>query len=244
DLLDLIQRYRQHYPDATPELQKLAEEMDLEFLIQDLPKILNSMHIGADRIRQIVLSLRNFSRLDESDMKSVNLHEGIESTLLLLQHRLQRKGSSSIEVVKEYGNLPLVECYVGQLNQVLMNILSNAIDAIEGYNHQQTHKLLQKSEQSQPVFGIVRICTETLSNNWVRIRIIDNGPGMSEDVHSKLFDPFFTTKPIGTGTGMGLSISYQIVVNKHSGYLRCESAPGQGAEFIVEIPVQQKTKFS
>ncbi|MBD2036730.1 AAA family ATPase [Leptolyngbya sp. FACHB-321] len=244
DLLDLIQRYRQQYPHATPELQKLAEEMDLEFLIQDLPKILNSMHVGADRIRQIVLSLRNFSRLDESDMKSVNIHEGIESTLLLLQHRLQRKGSSSIEVVKEYGNLPLVECYVGQLNQVIMNILSNAIDALEIYNQQQTHKLLQKSEQPQPVFGIVRICTETLSNDWVRIRIIDNGPGMSEEVRSKLFDPFFTTKPIGAGTGMGLSISYQIVANKHRGHLQCESAPGQGAEFIVEIPVQQKTKFS
>ena len=244
DLLDLIQRYRQHYPNAVPELQKLVEEMDLEFLIQDLPKILNSMHVGADRIRQIVLSLRNFSRLDESDMKSVNIHEGIESTLLLLQHRLQRKGSASIEVVKEYGNLPLVECYVGQLNQVLMNILSNAIDSLEGYNHQQqTHKLLQQSEQPQPVFGVVRICTETLNNNWVRIRIIDNGPGMSEDVRSKLFDPFFTTKPVGAGTGMGLSISYQIVVSKHSGYLRCESAPGQGAEFIVEIPVQQQTKL-
>ncbi|MEP0873222.1 trifunctional serine/threonine-protein kinase/ATP-binding protein/sensor histidine kinase [Trichocoleus desertorum AS-A10] len=241
DLLELIQRYRQHYPHTPPELQNLAEEMDLEFLIQDLPKILNSMRIGADRIRQIVLSLRNFSRLDESDMKSVNIHEGIESTLLLLQHRLQRKGSLGIEVVKEYGDLPFVECYVGQLNQVFMNIFSNAIDALEGCDQrQQACELLQRSDRSESVLGIIRICTETLSNDWVRIRVIDNGIGMSEDVRSKLFDPFFTTKPVGAGTGMGLSISYQIVANKHNGHFRCESAPGQGAAFIVEIPVRQK----
>ncbi len=149
-----------------------------------------------------------------------------------------------MNIVKEYGNLPLVECYVGQLNQVLMNILSNAIDVLESYNQQQTHKSLQQTDRPQPVLGVIRICTETRSNDWVRIRIIDNGPGMSEDVRSKLFDPFFTTKPVGAGTGMGLSISYQIVTNKHSGYLRCESAPGQGAAFIVEIPVHQKTQPS
>jgi predicted ATPase/signal transduction histidine kinase/tRNA A-37 threonylcarbamoyl transferase component Bud32 len=245
DLLELIQCYQQHHPNADPEIQNLAEEIDVEFLMQDLPKILSSMRVGADRIRQIVLSLRNFSRLDEADMKLVNIHEGIESTLLLLQHRLQQTGTVSIEIVKEYGDLPLVECYAGQLNQALMNILSNAIDALEECDrHPQTCKSLQNSEQAHSRSGVVRICTETLPNNWVSIRIVDNGPGMGEEVRSKVFDPFFTTKPVGAGIGMGLSISYQIVANKHSGHLRCKSEPGNGAEFIVEIPVQQKTEVS
>ncbi|MEW5861226.1 MAG: PAS domain S-box protein [Cyanobacteriota bacterium] len=229
DLLNLLQLYKQHYPNPVPEIQDEIEAIDLDFVVEDLPKILGSMKMGTDRIRQIVLSLRNFSRLDEAAMKAVDIHEGIDSTLLILQNRLRAASNyPSIEIVKEYGNLPPVECYAGQLNQVFMNLLNNGIDALE----------------TQPEPRIITIRTEvgrgkSLSSPYVLIRIADNGPGMTEQVKARLFDPFFTTKPVGKGTGLGLSISYQIVVEKHGGILKCISAPGQGAEFWIEIPISQ-----
>ncbi len=217
------------YPHPALEIQAKEEAIELEFLLEDLPKILSSMQMGAERICQIVLSLRNFSRLDESEMKLVDIHEGIDSTLLILQNRLKANGENpAIEVIKEYGILPRVECYAGQMNQVFMNILSNAIDALEDK--------IRGEEYPSPC---IWIRTEVRVGNQVAICIADNGPGMMEAVRDKLFDPFFTTKPVGKGTGLGLSISYQIVIEKHGGQLRCISAPRQGAEFVIEIPIRQ-----
>ena len=227
NLFNLVKLYAKHYPQPVLEIQKEVEEIELEFLMEDLPKILESMKIGAERIREIVRSLRSFSRLDEAEMKMVDIHEGIDSTLLILQNRLKAKAErSEIQVVKAYSRLPPVKCYPGQMNQVFMNILMNAIDALDNY------------KQEQP--KTITICTEVVDvNSHIVIRIEDNGPGMTEDVKAQLFDPFFTTKPIGQGTGLGLSISYQIVVEKHGGQLQCISAPGEGTEFIIEIPIRQ-----
>lgn len=234
DLLELVRLYQQYYPQAAAEIQEHSEAMDLDFLLADLPKMLSSMKTGAERIREIVVSLRNFSRHDEADVKPVDIHEGIESTLLILQNRLKGKpGHPDIQVIKEYGNLPLVECYAGQMNQVFMNILVNAIDALDSYNEQRSALAIRENPST------ITIRTEMVNRNYVAIRIADNGPGMTEEVNKRLFDPFFTTKPVGKGTGLGLSISYQIVVQKHGGWLKCVSAPGEGAEFFIEIPVRQ-----
>ena len=252
DLLELISLYQLQYPQINKEIDSKAEEMDLEFLAEDLPKIMSSMQVGAERIRSIVLSLRNFSRLDHSEMKPVNLHEGIDSTLLILQHRLKANGNfSGIEVIKNYQELPLVECYAGQMNQVFMNILSNAIDALVDNNRESRE--VQVEEISHPKFGemghesnsqfsssTIRISTKLLpEKSHVVICIGDNGSGMSEDVKKRIFDPFFTTKPVGKGTGLGLAISYQIIVQKHGGMMKCISEPGKGTEFWIEIPLQQ-----
>jgi len=225
DLLDLVQLYQQYYPTADAQIQSQIAAIELDFIQEDLPKMLGSMQTGAERIRQIVLSLRNFSRLDEAEMKPVNIHDGIDSTLLILQNRLKiQSAKHSILVIKEYGNLPLVECYPGQLNQVFMNLLCNAIDALE--------------EVANPNSQIT-IRTEVSHPDTITVRIADNGPGISSEVRARLFDPFFTTKPVGKGTGLGLSISYQIVVDKHGGILKCESVPGQGTEFCIHLPVKQ-----
>jgi signal transduction histidine kinase len=232
DLLDLVHLYQQHYPNPAPEIEEQIAAIELDFLIEDLPKILSSMNVGAERIRQIVLSLRNFSRLDEAQMKQVDIHEGIDSTLLILLHRLKAYGGHpGIEVIKEYGDLPLVECYAGQLNQVFMNILSNAIDALNSYNQQ------RQLEEVKAHPSTITIRTLVLNPDYIAVGIADNGPGMTQDVRSRIFDPFFTTKPVGKGTGLGLSISYQIVVEKHGGSLRCQSELGQGTEFWIEIPI-------
>jgi two-component system, NtrC family, sensor kinase len=224
DLMALIKLYQQYYPTPCPEVQTQVVKLDAAFLLQDLPLILASIQSGSERIREIVLSLRNFSRLDESEMKFVNIHEGIDSALLILQNRLNvDRHRPEIQVLKEYGDLPTVECYAGQINQVLMSLLVNAIDAID---------------EVHPEFPQIQIRTQLLSEQ-IAIHIIDNGSGISEAAQSKLFDPFFTTKPVGSGTGMGLAISYQIVVEKHQGQLLCHSQPGQGAEFVVKIPVCQ-----
>lgn len=241
DLLELVELYQQTYPQPHDQIDKKIIESDLNFMTGDLPKILHSMKVGADRIRQIVLSLRNFSRLDEAEMKPVDIHEGIDSTLMILQSRLKVKPDRpAIEVIKEYSDLPPVECYVGQLNQVFMNILSNAIDALDSCNSQRHLK-----DTLNP-HGCITIRTKLVTNNAlpihskrVVIQIQDNGPGMTQQVKQQLFNPFFTTKPTGQGTGLGLSISYQIVVDKHGGFLQCFSQPGQGAEFWIEIPVWQ-----
>jgi signal transduction histidine kinase len=234
DLLALIDLYQQDAVRATPEIQDKIEEIDLDFLREDLPKTLSSMKMGSERISELVLTLRNFSRLDDAQMKPVNIHEGIDSTLLILRDRLKEKsGHSAIAIVKEYGSLPLVECYAGQLNQVFMNILSNAIDALHQQNSDSSKEAI---ENHRPT---ITIRTQVLESDQVRISIKDNGPGMAESVKGKIFDPFFTTKEVGKGTGLGLSISYQIVTEKHDGQLQCISAPGQGAEFLFEIPIRQ-----
>ena len=233
DLLNLIRVYQQHYPEPVPEVKAAIDRIDLAFLLEDLPKILDSMKLGTNRIRSIVQSLRTFSRVDEAEMKPVSLHEGIDSTLLILQSRLKSApGRVAIQIVQEYGQLPEVDCYPGQLNQVFMNILANAIDVLEEYNQQRT------AEEIQDNPATIRIRT-AIEGEQAIIRISDNGPGIPEDVQVRLFDPFFTTKPVGKGTGLGLSISYQIVVEKHNGRLLCNSGLGQGTEFVIEIPLYQ-----
>ncbi|NJK70397.1 MAG: PAS domain S-box protein [Microcoleus sp. SU_5_3] len=233
DLLNLIELYQNHYPEPVVEIQEETEAIELNFLVEDLPKLLSSMKVGADRIQQIVASLRTFSRMDEAEMKEVNIHDGIDSTLMILQHRLKAKHNHpEIQVIKAYGKLPLVECYAGQLNQVFMNILSNALDALE------ERDLRRSADELREQPSHIRIRTEMSPSGKVIIRIADNGPGMTESVCNRLFDPFFTTKPVGKGTGMGLSISYQIVTERHGGSLHCNSSPGQGAEFAIEIPLK------
>jgi signal transduction histidine kinase len=229
DLLNIVDLYQQHSPHRSPEIAEKTDEIDLDFLAKDLPKMLASMKVGTERIRQIVLGLRNFSRHDEAELKKVDIHEGIDSTLLLLQHRLKSdRASPNIEIIKDYGNLPKVECYAGQLNQVFMNIINNSIDAL--------------SEATGNEKGKIWIRTSINESDWVVVAIADNGPGMPQEVQQRIFDPFFTTKPVGKGTGLGLSISYQLVVEKHNGQLKCISAPGEGAQFIIEIPVRQKSR--
>ncbi|MEG4485529.1 CHASE domain-containing protein [Microcoleus sp. D2_18a_B4] len=241
ELLELVEIYQQQYPNPTPEVQAKLKDIDLEFISEDLPKILKSMNMGAERISQIVLSLRNFSRLDEAAMKSVDIHQGIDSTLMILDSRLKPKGDfPGIKLIKEYGNLPLVECWAGQLNQVFMNVLSNAIDVLSDAENQ---KRLENNASTSAFLPTILIRTELLSSNCVCVRIADNGTGMTENVKKRLFDPFFTTKPVGKGTGLGLSICYQIV-DKHQGSLRCVSAPGEGTEFWIEVPVRQQSKQS
>ncbi|MEH2459108.1 GAF domain-containing protein [Nostoc sp.] len=240
DLLELLDLYQATCPNATAAIEEKMEAMDFDFIRQDLPSLLSSMRMGAERIRQIVLSLRNFSRLDEAEMKPVDIHEGIDNTLLILKSRLKLTSAKfEIQVIKAYENLPPVDCYAGQLNQVFMNLLGNAIDALD--------------ETPNP---IITIETELISRqksdsshlsqlsyaDSVVIRIRDNGSGMTETTQQKLFNPFFTTKPIGKGTGLGLSISYQIVVEKHGGILKCSSELEKGSEFWIQIPVEPLLK--
>jgi two-component system, NtrC family, sensor kinase len=234
DLLNLIALYQEIYGDNHPKIQNLAAEIDLNFLVEDMPKIINSMEIGTQRIRDIVLSLRNFSRMDESGCKEVNVHDGIESTLLILQHRIKANSEQpEIKIIRDYGNLPNIECYAGQLNQVFMNILVNAIDALEESNINLTFADIQATPNQ------ITIMTKVIDKQWIEIKISDNGKGMSEDVKNRIFDPFFTTKAIGKGTGMGMAISYQIITEKHHGKLKCSSHIGEGTEFIIQIPSKQ-----
>ncbi len=230
DLLELVMLYQQYHSPPALAVEKHLENIDLDFLIEDLPKLLASMKMGAERIREIVKSLRNFSRLDEGEKKPVDIHEGIDSTLLILQHRLKAQSERrAITVEKDYGTLPKIECYAGLMNQVFMNIISNAIDALES-------ELNQNSETSKA--PVIRISTKIYPDNFLVISIADNGPGIPLEIQQRLFDPFFTTKPVGKGTGLGLSISYSIIVEKHRGQLKCISEIGQGTEFMIQIPLQ------
>ncbi len=231
DVLALLKLYQEYYGQHHPQIQAKMEAINLDFLLKDLPKVLESMQVGAERVRQIVLSLRNFSCSDRMLMESVDLHEGINSTLLILQNRLKaRYNRPGIEVIRDYGELPSVECYAGQLNQVFMNLLSNAIDALEDVPDR---------------FGCITIRTRINSDrSSIIIQIADNGPGITPEIKAQLFDPFFTTKPIGKGTGLGLFISHQIVVEKHGGLLTCESVLDKGTEFCLEIPLRLSPSLS
>ena len=310
DLLELIDLYQQNYPTPDAEIQSHIEEIELGFVKEDLPKIMSSMQSGAERIRSIILSLRNFARLDESEKKLVNIHDGINSTLLILKNRLNLVTglatgikSEEIQIIKNYGDLPLVECYPGHLNQVFMNVLNNAIDSIEisilsnswiAQNKQLSHTVLDmkkwshihskttlnisskitnnnrqtslenlgysrkywvvnSNKNSNQILDLAKqnhreklkkptisISTEIVDNNFICIRIGDNGLGMNEQISKQIFDPFFTTKPVGKGTGLGLAISYKIIVEKHGGNIQCNPALGEGCEFVIQIPVKLK----
>jgi signal transduction histidine kinase len=240
ELLELLALYHQTYPNPEFSLSDRVAALDCNFLVEHFPKMLTSMQMGVERIRQIVLSLHNFLRPDEAELQLVNIHDGIDSILLMLQHRLKpRSNFPGIRIVKNYGQLPPIECYPSQLSQVFMNILSNAIDALE-----------EVQESSEDWINLAEPCQQiTIHTGFIPdfqtgvaraiIRIADSGPGIAQSAQNKLFEPFFTTKPIGKGTGLGLSISYQIIVEQHGGVLECYSQPGEGTEFWIEIPFHQ-----
>jgi signal transduction histidine kinase len=229
DLMRLVHAYQGYYPEPGDEIQTLLEDMDYEFLTQDLEKMLASTRLGVERIIQIILSLRNFSRQDQAEMRLANLHEGIDSTLLILGHRIKQ----GIEIIKQYGELPPIECYPAQLNQVFMNILNNAIDALE-----ENSTLANPQDSAHTGCGKkIFIQTQRQDENRVEVRIRDTGVGIPADILDQLFTPFFTTKPVGKGTGLGLSICQQIIKN-HQGSLQVVSQPGQGTEFIIQLPIE------
>ncbi len=232
DLVQLICLYQQSYPQPNREIQNFIAKIELDFLIQDLQSLIGSMEAGTNRISDIILSLRNFSRLDEAEMKDVDVHEGIESTILILQNRIS---STGIKLDRNYGELPPVDCYPSQLNQVFYHLLNNAIDALQIPENSDL-EILSDFNQAQPT---ISISTEVLCNNRISIRIRDNGIGMTSETKKRLFDPFFSNKVTGKGTGLGLSISYQIVVETHSGVLNFTSDLGKGTEFLIEIPIYQ-----
>jgi two-component system, NtrC family, sensor kinase len=235
DLLELIDLYESHCCEVPPQIQDKIEEIELEFLKDDLPKILSSMKTGTTRIRHIVRSLQLFSRLDEADCKFADLNEGLESTSILMGSRLQGNGDRPpIQTIVEYGNLPSIECYPGQMNQVFMNILANAVDTLE--------EALSSSSKPQNYVPTIWVGTEVQLNDdrspkSIVVRIADNGLGIPEAIRHRVFDPFFTTKPVGKGTGLGMSVSHSIVVEQHQGKLTCNSVLGEGTEFTIEIPV-------
>ncbi|HLO84460.1 MAG TPA: ATP-binding protein [Nostocaceae cyanobacterium] len=237
NLLNLIKLYQENHYPAIPQIKAYSQEIDLDFIQADLPRLLESIKKGATRLQKIVSLLRNFSRVDEAGIKKVDIHEGIDSTLMILRSSLQ--GSEEyrqIQIIKEYAKLPPVECYPKQVNQVFMNVLNNAIDAI----HQLAKTSLSSGEDYQ---GKITIRTESINSNQIIIRIIDNGCGMTEQIQQKMFDPFFTTKPIGQGIGLGLWVSYQII-NSHGWHLECISSPMEGTEMQIHIPVNIQLKSS
>ncbi|MCU0550177.1 MAG: response regulator [Leptolyngbya sp. Prado105] len=227
DLILLLDSYREFYPEPHPSIASLLEDIEIDYVKEDLPKLVSSMRLGTDRIYDLALSLRNFSRLDEKGCTTVDIHDGIESTLLILQHRLKANAlCSEIRVIRDYQKPCLVECYPSQLNQVFLNVLGNAIDALEETCIVDSHPTIT-----------IRTCIS--APNWVSITIADNGFGIPEDIQAKLFESFFTTKPIGKGTGLGLSISQHIITEKHHGKIECFSTVGQGTEFVIQIPIHQ-----
>ncbi len=255
-LIEHLELYQEYCRETAPKIEEHAQDIDLEYLVKDLPKIISSMKVGVDRIRSLSVSLRNFYRADSSHKLAVNIHEGIDSTLLILGHRLKANADRpAIEVIAEYGNLPLVKCYPGQLNQVFMNLIANAIDALEegewarakGNRQSGTGKNDSTNDElpipNDPLpIPTIRIRTEAIEGDWVAVRIADNGCGMTPEVKQRLFEPLFTTKPVGKGTGLGLSISRQIVEEKHGGRLTCISQKGQGSEFAIELPIHQASE--
>ncbi|WP_017714998.1 GAF domain-containing protein [Kamptonema formosum] len=257
DLIDLLNLYMKHYPQAVPEIRQESEAMDLEFVIEDLPKLLNSMKVGAERICDLVQALRNFARLDEAEMKPVNIHDGLDSTLLILSNRLKPKPDRpGIQVIKDYGDLPLVECYAGQLNQVFINLLANAINALEDWDKHRKPAQIKaapsqitiRTEMGRGAHGVAHgedekslissASSQVARAQTVRIAIADTGPGIPEEVRRRHFSPDFTPLPAAKNTGLGLAISSQIVVEKHGGHFQCISQPGCGTEFWIEIPIK------
>ncbi|MCT7952817.1 HAMP domain-containing histidine kinase [Ancylothrix sp. C2] len=236
-VLKVLETYQSVYPSKNPALENVLEETEIDFVLEDLPRLVESMKVGAERIRELVLNLRNFYRLDEAQMKEADLNAGIESTLVMLHNRYKQK----IEVIKQFGDLPPVECHINQLNQVFMNLLGNAIDAL-------LVKELQCCEENNKTSVSdkkkIAITTQKIAEDKVSITISDNGLGISAEVKNRVFEPFFTTKPIGVGTGLGLSISHQIVTQTHGGKIYCFSTPGEGSTFVVELPIHQSQKLA
>ncbi|WP_298907131.1 response regulator [uncultured Nostoc sp.] len=232
EIVNLLYLYQKYLPEPPNEIQNAIQQSDLNFLLNDLSKIIQSMQVGTDRVTEIVSYLNNFSRHREAGKKLANLHEGLESTLLILGHRFKQNANyPAIQLIKEYGDLPLIECFAGEINQVFMNLISNAIDAIEEIYK---NKYLGTNYQ---YYGVIKIKTEVIGEQVI-LRIADNGSGISKAEQTKIFDAFYTTKPVGKGTGLGLSIAYQIVVNNHHGKLTYHSQPGEGIEFILELPIR------
>ncbi|MCL6751122.1 hybrid sensor histidine kinase/response regulator [Nostoc sp. CCCryo 231-06] len=233
DMINIINLYQQHYPNPVPEIKEEIAAIDLKYMLSDLPNLISSMKEGVQRIRDISISLRTFSRADSDRKVSCNIHDGIDSTIMILKHRLKAsEHHPDIQVIRDYDNLPEIECFIGQLNQVFMNLLANAIDALEESNIGRTYIEIEANPNQ------VLIQTSLIENKkHILIRIKDNGVGMSSDVQQKIFDHLFTTKAVGQGTGLGLSIARQIVVEKHGGTLEVNSAPGQGSEFIIKLPI-------
>jgi len=233
DLINLIDLYQEHYPQPVAEISEEIEAIDLEYLVKDLPELISSMQAGTNRITQISHSMRTFSRADTVKKVPFNIHDGIDSTLMILRHRLKaNQNRPSIQSLKNYGDLPEIPCYPGQLNQVFMNLIANAIDALEEYNMRRSYDEINADPNQ------ITISTEIVENSHhLVIRIQDNGPGMSEEVQRQVFEHLFTTKPPGKGTGLGLSISRQIVEDKHGGKLKCSSQISFGTEFVIEIPL-------
>ncbi|MEQ8973682.1 MAG: response regulator [Coleofasciculus sp. C1-SOL-03] len=255
DLFELITLYTQTYTQPTEKINRKIQDIELDFIQSDLPKLLESMQVGAERIRQTVSLLKNFFHLHEAELKFVNINQDIDNTLFLLQYHLDAKaGRAKINVIKNYSNLPLVKCYASELNQVFMNMLTNAIDALDekygklkldsdmwsvrGDQEQEREFVRSPLTPDHSQTPTIEISTESVDEAKVIIRIADNGSGMTEEVSQRLFDPFFSTKPVGSGTGLGLTISYQIIVEKHRGQLGVTSERGNGTEFVIEIPIQ------
>jgi two-component system, NtrC family, sensor kinase len=235
-LIRLVETYQKSYPQTQPEIQKIVEEIELDFLLDDWQKLINSMEVGVERICQIVRSLQIFARQNEAQLKPIDIHESIDNTLILLHHRLKPTGEAGgIEVIKDYRPLPKVTCYASQLNQVFMNVLSNAIDALA---HQPPPRVITiRTQMRQEKRDKSKEAKDILLADSVVIQITDNGCGIKEEILHKIFDPFFTTKPVGTGTGLGLSISYQIIVDRHGGQIKCNSTLGKGTELAIELPI-------
>lgn len=239
DLFEVLETYDEAYPEKVEDVENILEDIDLEYIQDDLPRIVKSLKTGSERIRDLVINLRNFYRRDEATMKPGNLHEGIESTLILLNNRYKQ----DIEVIKEFGKIPEVECHINQMNQVFMNVISNAIDCLlaqkeaekEAESESESKEAIKPSGKKRRI----AIATKCLESNRVAISITDNGPGMSDEVKNRVFEPFFTTKAIGLGTGLGLSISREIVEKTHHGSLSCVSAVGEGSTFTIELPIAQ-----
>jgi signal transduction histidine kinase len=237
-MLDLINHYQVHYPQPAPDIADRLVAIDLEFVQEDFPKVIHSMRTGAERIQSIVSALQNFSRMDESEVKFANVHEGIDSTLMILSQRLNRTdGKLPIAVVKNYIDLPEINCYAGQLNQVFMNVLLNALDALDERDRQRPIEEIQQHPSQITITTSLLKISEGYGQQMVQIQIKDNGVGIPKTVRDRIFDPFFTTKPVGQGTGMGLAISYQVITEKHNGRLSCQSEPGQGTEFTILLPL-------
>ncbi|MGB3266255.1 MAG: ATP-binding protein, partial [Microcoleus sp.] len=236
--INLVQVYQDNFPEPGQQILDEIEAIELEYLVEDLPKMIDSMKLGTERISDIMQSLRNYSRTDGIEKKPANIHERIDTTLMILSHRLKASSDRpAIKIVKNYGELPNVECYPGQLNQVFMNLIANAIEALEESNVGKTYKEIESNPNTITISTSVANSGEKLIDPTVKIRIADNGIGMPENIKVKLFSPFFTTKAEGKGTGLGLPICYDIVTKKHGGSLECFSLPGTGTEFAIALPV-------